>query len=956
MNRNDVFVSYKRTDKEFVRKVDAELRKHGYEVWVDWEDIPPGVDDFRDEIESGILHAQSCVLVLSPDYLESEYCVGELNSAVRNGKRIIPIVYREVDPRNVPLGIAHINWVFFNKEDDFENAFQKLLVALETDLQHVRAHTRLLTRAAEWEKNNYDNSFILIGKDLQEAEKWLVASETKEPLPTPLQKSYISASVRTRNVRNRITWLYRVILVAMIAAFIFGVIAAVQSVRARAEAERAEENAERARSMELAARANSVFDTDPSLAIALALEATHILNPPPKEVERSLARAVYSPGARQFFSGHDGAVTSVDYSPDGLWGVSGGTDGTIRIWDLQKGTPHLTLKGHGGSVNSVAFSADGKHILSGSDDATARLWDAATGALLNTYEHFSAILSVAISPDGKYGLTGAKGGQMLLWNLQTARVIQNFSGHEGDVFDVEFSLSGTYALSGSGQRVTAEITDELLLDRTLRVWDVQTGEEIRRIHHRGFVRSVCFISGGREVASASWDEEGGKIQIWNLATGDELKLLTGHTNVIDSIDCDRDGRFIVSGARDNSLRVWDSKTGLEVQRFDHLENTINAVVFSPDGRSVLTGFGRSSYSLENNSLVLWDLTSGAELRQFIGHRSWVRSIAFSPDGRYVLSGSGGFNEVGDPVVRLWEIATGEVVHYLEGHEAQVLSVAFSPVEPLALTASQDGQIILWNLETGEALTTFNGHGKNAVNAVSFSPNGKFFASASSDKTTIVWNLSTGDAVFRLRGINGHGEQVNSVQFSADGRYILTASGSFDARSTDNTIRLWNAANGEFIKTFEGHSGRVSQAIFMPDTTAILSVGSDQKILLWDIETGQIVRQFGDRNDVVNSVAVSPDGQYALTGSNDATVVLWEIATGEQIRRFTGHTNWVESVAFSSDGTKGLSGSSDTTVRMWQLTSTYQDLLQWTCTNRHIREFTENERNIYNIAEQTSPCT
>ncbi len=949
MEKNDVFISYKRTDKEFVVRVDESLRVHGYEAWVDWEDIPPGVDDFRTEIESGILHATSCILVLSPEYLESEYCMAELNTAVKLGKRLIPIVFREVDPRKTPAEIAHINWIFFNKNDDYDTAFKKLIAALETDIKHVRTHTRLLSRATEWENNNFDNSFVLIGNELREAEKWLVEGDQKEPKPTVLHKSYVSASVRARSVRNRITWLFRVIAIAMVVAVIAGGLAIYQSIRAREEADRAEAEADRARSLELAASANSIIDTDPNLAIALALEATANFTPSPFEVRRSLARAAYSPGARRVFSGHTRAVTAVDYSPDGTLGVSASLDGKIYIWNLVTGASRLLVEADT-SFNSVVFSPDGKYVLSGSDDAAAAVWDAETGRRLKSFEHEAAVLSVAYNPDRKTILTGTKGGRIFLWDIQSEQIVREFKGHVGDVFDLDFSLNGTYALSGSGQ--ARNVGD----DRTMRLWQVSDGSEILSIPHTGFVRSVCFIPGGRLAASASWsgDEEGGKIQIWSLADGTLDSILTGHTNVIDGIDCE--GDFIASGSRDNTLRVWDVTRGLEILRFDHLEDTIRAVAFSPDGESLLTGFGRSASSFTNNSVSLWDLTSGAEIRRYDSHNIWIRSVAFSPDGQYILSASGGFTDVIDPIIRLWNTETGEIESYLEGHEAQVLSVAFSPIEWRALSSSQDGKIILWDLQSGIPITTFEAHDGLAINAVAYSPDGKFFVSGGSDKQVTVWDLNTGKPLRNLIGTEGqaHGDEVTSVAYSKDGKYILSTSGAFE-RSVDNTIKVWDAETGEWIRTFEGHLARVNQAAFTPDSQQIISVGVDQRILLWNIETGEVVRQYGERNDAVNSVAISPDGKYALTGSNDASITLWEIASGEQIRRFTGHTSWVQTVSFSPDGNVGLSGSKDTTVRTWQLTSSDDELIQWICENRAIRQFTQFERELYGIEAQTNPC-
>jgi len=111
---SDVFVSYRRKDVEFTKKLVQALQDAGKEVWIDWEDIPPGSEGFSDDIRRGLEGADAFIAILSPDYLESTYCVDlELGNAVKMNKKLIPIVLKKFDDYPIPQGIGHINWIYF---------------------------------------------------------------------------------------------------------------------------------------------------------------------------------------------------------------------------------------------------------------------------------------------------------------------------------------------------------------------------------------------------------------------------------------------------------------------------------------------------------------------------------------------------------------------------------------------------------------------------------------------------------------------------------------------------------------------------------------------------------------------------------------------------------------------------------------------------------------------------
>src|SRR5438093_2296601 len=200
----EVFISYSRKDKEFVRRLDEELKRRGREAWVDWEGIPPG-DTWEKTIYGAIESTDTFVFVLTPDSVASEICGKEIAHAASNNKRLVPIVHRDVAADMVPKSLRELNWIFFRDSDDFEEATDKLIRALDTDLNWVRAHTRLLTRAIEWNANGRNNSFVLRGEDLRSAERWLAeAGAQKDRQPTALQTEYIIASRKAAARRQRI--------------------------------------------------------------------------------------------------------------------------------------------------------------------------------------------------------------------------------------------------------------------------------------------------------------------------------------------------------------------------------------------------------------------------------------------------------------------------------------------------------------------------------------------------------------------------------------------------------------------------------------------------------------------------------------------------------------------------------------------------------------------------------
>ncbi|MBA3017351.1 MAG: caspase family protein [Proteobacteria bacterium] len=438
-----------------------------------------------------------------------------------------------------------------------------------------------------------------------------------------------------------------------------------------------------------------------------------------------------------------------------------------------------------------------------------------------------------------------------------------------------------------------------------------------QLGHSNIILSIAFSPDGKYLLSGSADHT---LKLWDVATGREIRTFIGHTAQVESIAFSPDGKYIISTGRyDKSLKLWEVATGKEVRTFLGHKDEVNEVAFSPDGKYIISG-GGTSYKNKDFALRLWEVNTGKEIRTFTGHTDEIKSVAFSPDGEYIVSGS-------YHIIKLWEAATGKEIKTFAEQKSLVNSIAFSPDGKYILLGGNDKMLKLLDIASGNEIRTFTGHTEN-INSVAFSPDGKYVLSGGEDKTLKFWDAATGK---ELRTFTGHTEGITSVAFAPDEKHI--ASGSYD------NLKLWDIATGREVMTFAGYTDSVMSVALSPDGKYVLSGSDSYPIMkLWDVAAAREIKTFAGHTDKVRSVAFSPDGKYALSGSADNTLKLWDVATEEEIRTFTGHTNEVLSVAFSPNGKYALSGSTDKTLKLWDV-----------ATGKEIRTFTGHEDSIWSVA-------
>jgi FOG: WD40 repeat len=523
-------------------------------------------------------------------------------------------------------------------------------------------------------------------------------------------------------------------------------------------------------------------------------------------------------------------------------------------------------------------------------------------------------------------------------------------GHQGFIRSAVFSPNGKYIISAAW-------------DRTVRIWDSQTGKELRQIILPPMPNYATFSPDGKKILAAA----DSIIYVFDAQSEKDPLILKGHSGGVDYASFSPDGEIIVSASRDNTARIWDARTGKSLHILEGHTHSLYSAVFNPDGRRVVTT------SLDNTRI--WDVKTGKEVLQlssiskggrnavydksglriavasdygaiifdaytgfdllWLGQQDNYRAgaIAFSPDGTHIATAT---ERTDGHSVCLWDALTGKKLACLEGRSEGFASVAFSPDgQQIALTegiyrdsrednciyvwdirkgesfvslkgpSEKDDPVRLWDARNGNILKNLKGHRGN-IYSTSFSPDGKKIVSVVSDSTIRIWDAKNGNVLMTLKE---HTSSIYFATFSPDGKKIVSS-------SRDNTARVWDVQTGKTLHILEGHTRDIHYGVFSPDGKQIITASWDDTIRRWDAKTGLCIQTLKGHERGVTYVSYNSNGEEIVSASSDRTIRIWDSKTGKTIRVLKGHTDFVNSANFSPDNKYIVSGSDDETVRVW----------------------------------------
>ncbi len=950
----DIFISYSRRDIAFTRLLFTSLQGSGLDTWIDWERIPIG-ERWWMEIQQAIENANLFIFIISKHSIGSNVCRDEINIALNNNKRIIPIIIdnlgRESIGKFVP-DLKKIQWIIFQNGDTFElndtkegktdqqeneaiatakrpqfdEAVKKLNAVIHTDWEWVKYHTQLQIEALRWENHEKHASFLLRGEALEQAERLILAAAKKDPLPTTLQAEFITTSRQEEKLQqeeklrlqkksaHRLRWVIATVLAGLLIAVFLGINWQAQSKRAKAaeseailQRDEARQQAQIALSRQLAAQSmNLPFDT----AALLSMEAMRFDDS--LETRSAFLSILEKQSLHgQYFRGFTGEIIDTAFSEDGKKAAIIDEDVNVKIIDVEskKVIKEVNLQSPSPYPSSPSFSQDLGFAVYVGDSDTIVKYDLVTDEIKQYDLPWAVgwIDNLALSPDGKtiaFSATNLDGKFIHIFNLDQGTTNTKISVELSTIEYIKFSPSGNLlAICGENEVLLWDMAQNQMREVTYKT------EEVWRITVAAFDRYE------EKMAVAGY---GSLIYIFDLESNEIFKVIPVGYNGILSLDFEGYPFRIAFGDIDNKITIWDIFSNQEEgQYLTGHKGEITSLAFSPN-QELLSGSS-------DKTAILWELDSS---NQFIG----TEIDAFGYHLTYNQDQSQFATFDWSKGIIIWDAQTLEPLHEpLESQAFDVKKFVFSPDGKYLASIDTSDQLIIWDTKTFAPKLIHDASGYlKKIESVVFTPDSQtLFVVVSKDEIATI-NISDN---FELSSFASCEDGECILALSPDGQTLAAISGIF-------TIELFDI-NSKLVKDTITLEEIPTSIQFSPDGSVLTIGDTTGAIWFWSITGHQMIGEpISAFKNSVSYIQYNPTGEFIAALSSEYIVTFWDIETHYQIGQELD-TQRAEEISFLDDGNTLLSPA--TTTIKWNLD--IDTLKSQVCTMID-RGLTESEWNLY----------
>jgi WD40 repeat protein len=494
-------------------------------------------------------------------------------------------------------------------------------------------------------------------------------------------------------------------------------------------------------------------------------------------------------GARTFDRVHKETITALKVTPDGVRVLTCGRDRQVVVWDGSTGSVLSVLQAHQEQIAEVALNPVRDLVATYDPKGGIKIWDCKSSTVIRNFlAPEGEINCLDFTADGDRILAGGRDMVLRVWDVRGRPIVPTLAlakirpVKKQMKSDKKFktmieaakkamqrgAFSTAYSMLRDSQTLPGYERSEVALDLILRLKDCGTRVGIhgawkrKAVEAQSGVMDVVFSSSAIAFLTAQSDHS---VRMWSTKTGECVKVLKGHTNLVAAVTLSLNGREAASGSDDRTVRTWDLNSGKNLLTLKGHAESVTTVSYAPDGTTLVSGSW-------DNTLRFWRLPDGNPIKTIKGHEDKISAVEFISNEHIV---SAGF----DGVVRMWEVSSGRLLRELKGHKDKIMCLSISPKREMLVTGSMDGTARVWDAKTGNCVRVIDVN-ELGVRAAGFSPDQNFVVTGGNDAALKLWSVATGKC---LRDFQGHLREITATRFSSNGRLVISS-------SVDGTVMIW----------------------------------------------------------------------------------------------------------------------------------------------------------------------